>query len=218
MKKKIGIGVAAIFIVLLLVIVTRPNTYRVERSTTIAAPPEAVYAQVSDFRKWAAWSPWGKLDPNMKTTFEGTQGAVGAGYAWTGNDDVGAGRMTITGIDPNKRVDIKLEFIKPFESSAANGFAFEPSGTGTKVTWSMNGDSNFLTKAFSLFVNMDEAVGKDFEKGLGDMKKVVESAPLAPAPATVPASAAVPAPDSVPGSAPGAGSGSVPGSAPGSAP
>jgi hypothetical protein len=181
--KKIGIGAAALVVVLLLVIVTRPSTYHVERSTTISAPADVVFAHVVDFKKWKGWSPWDKLDPNMKTTFEGTQGTVGATYAWVGNGDVGEGKMTILAIDSNKKVDIKLQFIKPFEDQANNGFNFESAGKDTKVTWYMDGHNNFMGKAMCLVMDMDAMIGKDFEKGLADMKKVVEAAP-APAAAT----------------------------------
>ena len=178
---KIGIGAAALIVVLLLVIITRPDTYHVERSTTISASPEVVYAQVADFHKWEAWSPWGKLDPNMKTNFGGTPGTVGSSYSWVGNDDVGEGKMTVLAVEPNKRVEINLQFIKPFESAAINAFALESSGKETKVTWLMDGKNNFISKAMTLFMNMDKMIGKDFEKGLADMKKVAEAAPAAPA-------------------------------------
>lgn len=181
MWKKVGIGVAALIGVLLIVIATRPSTYHVERSITMSAPAEVVYAQVADFHKWEPWSPWAKLDPSMKVTYEGTQGAVGASYAWTGNDDVGAGKMTILAVEPNKRVDIDLQFIKPFESLAKNGFVFESAGKETKVTWHMDGTNNFMSKAMSLFMDMDKMIGNDFEKGLAAMKKVAEAAPAAPA-------------------------------------
>ena len=179
MKKvaiRVGLGLAAVIVVLLIVIATRPSTYRVERHATIAAPVDLVFAQVKDFRKWEAWSPWGKLDPAMKTTFGGTQGEVGAVYEWEGNDDVGAGRMTLTAIKPNERVDIKLEFVKPFESRADNGFMVASAGSDTKITWFMTGENNFMGKAFGLFMDMDQMIGKDFEKGLADMKKVAEGA------------------------------------------
>jgi hypothetical protein len=179
--KKIGIGFGVVIAVLLIAIVTRPAKYHVERSTTIAAPADVVYAQVSDFRKWEAWSPWAKLDPQMKTTYEGTQGAVGARYAWTGNDDVGSGHMTVAAVKPNESVEIKLEFIKPFASTTANGFKLEPAGKDTKITWHMDGDNDFVGKAFCLFMDMDAMIGKDFEKGLTDLKKVAEAAPKAPA-------------------------------------
>jgi Polyketide cyclase / dehydrase and lipid transport len=181
MWKKIGIGAAAFIVVLLLVIVTRPDTYHVERSATISAAPEVVYAHVADFNKWGAWSPWSKLDPKMKITYGGTQGTVGASYAWdSAVDDVGAGKMTITNVNPNKRIDIKLEFLKPFESTADNGFSFESAGKETKVTWFIDGKNDFMGKAMSLFMNMDTMIGDDFVKGLSDMKKVAE-APPAPA-------------------------------------
>ncbi|MDI1475758.1 SRPBCC family protein [Polyangium sp. y55x31] len=179
MKKvaiRVGIGLAAVIAVLLIVIATRPSTYRVERHATIAAPLDLVFTKVKDFRTWGAWAPWMKLDPNMKTTFTGNQGEVGAIYEWEGNDEVGAGRMTITAIKPNERVDIKLEFLKPFESKADNGFTVAAAGQETKITWFMNGENDFIGKAFCLFMDMDAMIGKDFENGLGNFKKVAEEA------------------------------------------
>jgi hypothetical protein len=175
--KKIGIGAAALVVVLLLVIVTRPSTYHVERSTIISASTDVVFAQVADFKKWKGWSPWDQLDPNMKTTFEGTQGTVGATYAWVGNDKVGEGKMTVLAVDPNKHIDFKLEFIKPFEDLAKNGFNLEFVGKDTKVTWYMDGNHTFVSKAMCLVMDMDTMIGKDFEKGLTALKKVAEAAP-----------------------------------------
>jgi len=180
---RVGLGLVAVIVVLLIVIATRPSTYRVERHATIAAPADVVFARVKDFRTWNAWSPWSKLDPNMKTKFDGTPGEVGAVYAWEGNDEVGSGRMTITAIKPNERVDIKLEFLKPWESQAENGFTVEPAGKDTKITWFMAGKNDFMGKAFSLFVDMDAMIGKDFESGLAALKKGVEDAATAPKPA-----------------------------------
>jgi hypothetical protein len=177
MWKKIAAGAAALIVVLLIVIATRPATYHVERSTTISAAPEAVYGHVADFHKWHGWSPWDKLDPQMKTTFDGTQGTVGASYAWVGNDQVGEGKMTVLSVDPNKRFEINLQFIKPFESSAKNSFSFDAAGKETKVTWHMDGTNNFVSKAMCMFMDMDKMIGKDFEKGLADLKKVAETAP-----------------------------------------
>jgi len=179
MKKiatRVGIGLAALLVVLVIVIATRPSTYRVERHATIAAPADVVFGEVADFQKWPAWSPWAKLDPNMKTTFGGTQGTVGATYAWEGNDDVGAGKMTIKAIQPAKSVEFELAFLKPFESKADNGFAFEAAGAETKVTWFMTGHNDFIGKAFCLVMDMDAMIGKDFEKGLGSLKQVAEAA------------------------------------------
>jgi len=153
----------------------QPSHYQVERSATIAAPPATVFAQVNDFHKWEAWSPWAKIDPKMKQSFEGAPAGTGAIYSWAGNSDVGEGRMTITDSRPSELIKIKLEFIKPFAAVDATDFTFTPQGNQTAVKWTMSGDKNFLMKAFTLFGNMDKMVGDDFEKGLKQMKAVAEA-------------------------------------------
>jgi len=135
-----------------------------------------VFAQVNDFHKWDAWSPWAKLDPNMKQNYEGAPAGTGAMYSWTGNDQVGQGRMTITDSKPSELVKIKLEFIKPWTATNATDFMFTPQGNQTSVKWTMDGDNTFMGKAFGLFMNMDKMVGGDFEKGLAQMKAVAEAA------------------------------------------
>jgi hypothetical protein len=177
MIKKILIGLAAIVVVLVVIIALQPSHYRVERSATMKASATVVFAQVNDFHKWNAWSPWAKIDPAMKQTFEGAPAGTGAVYAWTGNKDVGEGRMTITDSHPSDLIKIKLEFIKPFTATNATDFTFKPQDDQTAVTWTMSGDNNFIGKAFSLFMNMDKMVGADFEKGLAQMKAVTEAAP-----------------------------------------
>ena len=177
MIKKILIGLALVVVVLVIIIALQPSTYRVERSATMNAPAPVVFAQVNDFHKWNAWSPWAKLDPAMKQTFEGAPAGTGAIYVWTGNKEVGEGRMTITESHPSDLVKIKLEFIKPFAANSDTVFTFKPEGNQTRVTWTMNGDKNFIAKAFHLFVNIDKMVGGDFEKGLAQMKSVAEAAP-----------------------------------------
>ncbi len=176
MFKKILIGIAGIILVFLVVVALQPAAFRITRSTTIAAPPEVVFAQVNDFHKWDAWSPWAKLDPAMKQTYEGTPSGVGAIYSWVGNQDVGEGRMTITASRPSELVGIKLEFLKPFAQVNDTEFALKPDGNQTAVTWSMTGTNNFMAKAFGLFMNLDKMVGGDFEKGLAQMKLVAEAA------------------------------------------
>ncbi|MBM3756562.1 MAG: SRPBCC family protein [Acidobacteria bacterium] len=174
MLKKLLVGLAAVIGVLLVAIVMQPDSYSVTRTGVVPAPPEVAFTHVNDFSKWDAWSPWAKLDPNMKTTMSPNPSGKGATYAWTGNDDVGEGKMTIAESTPSLSVEIDLEFIKPFESKARNKFTFTPEGTGTKVTWSMNGQNNFMSKAFGLFMNMDKMIGADFEKGLEQMKAVAK--------------------------------------------
>lgn len=148
---------------------TQPDRFKVERSIAMAVPPEAVYQQVADFRAWDRWSPWARLDPAMKTEFGGTQGAPGATYHWVGNDDVGEGRMTLTEVSPPSRLAIKLEFIKPFAAVNDTDFTFAPEGGGTRVTWSMAGETPFLSKVMMVFMDFDKMIGKDFEKGLAQL-------------------------------------------------
>ncbi len=176
MFKKILIAIALIVVVFVVVVATRRADFRITRSTTIAAPAEVVFAQVNDFHKWDAWSPWAKLDPAMKQTHEGAPAGTGAIYSWTGNKEVGEGRMTIAESQANESIRIKLEFLKPFASVNTTDFNFKPAGGQTTVTWSMSGTNNFIAKAFCLFMNMDKMVGGDFEKGLAQMKSVAEAA------------------------------------------
>lgn len=175
MLKKILLGLVVAVLALVGFIASRPDEFSLQRSATIPAPPEVAFALVNDFHNWGQWSPWDKLDPNQKTTFDGAPSGTGAKYAWVGNDDVGEGRMTIEESKPNELVRIKLEFIKPFEATNITTFHFKPEGEGVSVTWKMEGHNNFMSKAFDLFMNMDKMVGKDFEKGLASMKTAAEA-------------------------------------------
>lgn len=176
MLKKILIVIVLAVVGLLGYAATRPDSYRVERSTTIAAPPAVVFSHLEDFRLWTAWSPWEKLDPQMKRTYEGPEKGVGAAYAWEGNKDVGKGKMTITEAQPPASVSYKLEFIEPFASQAQTTFRLAPQGNATSVTWEMAGNSNYMMKLFGIFMNMDKAIGGDFERGLTNLKLVAEDA------------------------------------------
>jgi hypothetical protein len=176
MLKIILIGLGVIVIALIVVVALQPSDYRVARSTSISAPPAAVFEQVNDFHKWAAWNPWGKIDPAMKQNYEGAPAGVGAGYRWAGNNEVGEGRMTITESHPHDLIRIKLEFFKPFAGNSVAEFSFKPQANQTAVTWSMAGENNFMAKAIHLFMDMDTMIGSQFEKGLADMKAVVEGA------------------------------------------
>jgi len=159
------------------VITLQPARYRVSRSTTIAAPAPVVFAQVNDFHKWSAWSPWEKIDPAMKRTYEGPPAGVGASYAWVGTREVGEGRMTIVESRPGDLIHVKLEFVKPFAGTSVAEFSFKPDGERTLVTWSMTGDKNFIAKAIHLVMSMDRMIGDQFDKGLAAMKTVAEAAP-----------------------------------------
>ncbi len=177
MLKKIFLGLVVIVAAFAVIVALQPSEFRVARSGTIAAPAPAVFAQVNDFHKWEAWNPWGKIDPAMKQTYEGAPAGSGAIYTWSGNNEVGEGRMTIIESRPTELIRIKLEFMRPFAGTNTAEFTFKPEGNQTAVTWSMEGKNNFMAKAYCLFMNMDKMVGGQFEKGLAQMKSVVEAAP-----------------------------------------
>ena len=169
------ISLATIVVLFLSIVALQPADYQITRSATISAPPGDVFAQVNDVRKFQEWSPWAKLDPNVKNTYEGPPAGTGAISKWSGNNKVGEGIMTITDSKPNELIKMKLEFIKPFPSVADVRFDFKPEGKGTSVAWTMSGKKNFISKAFCLFANMDKMVGGDFEKGLANLKQLSES-------------------------------------------
>ena len=171
------IALAAIVVVFGAVVAMQPSEFRVARSATIAAPAPVVFAQVDDFKKWRTWSPYDRLDPAMKKTYEGAPAGTGASYAWIGNRQAGEGRATITESRPNDLIRIKLDFVKPFGGTAFAEFAFKPEGERTTVEWSLSGRNSFLAKAVHLFMDMDKMVGGQFEDGLTQLKSVVEAAP-----------------------------------------
>ena len=122
-----------------------------------------------------AWSPWLKFDPNVKITHGGPPAGVGAIESWDGNKNVGAGRMTVLESRANELIRLKLEFFRPFAATNTAEFTFEPQAGGTDVTWAMMGKYNFMSKAMGLFMNMDKMIGGNFEKGLAELKRIVEA-------------------------------------------
>lgn len=174
MIKKISLGLIVLIVVLIGLAAAQPDRFTVQRSIAIKAPPEKIVGYINDFHNWQAWSPWEKLDPKMQRTFEGAPSGKGAVYAWNGNDDVGQGRMEIIDNATPAKVGIQLEFIRPFASRNSTDFRLQPSGDGTQVSWTMSGPMPFISKLMSLFVSMDKMIGKDFEKGLAQLKAVAE--------------------------------------------
>jgi uncharacterized protein YndB with AHSA1/START domain len=165
--------VVAIFAILILARL-KPDTFRVERSIRIQAPPEKVYTHINDLRRWAAWSTWEKMDPDMKKTFSENSSGKGASYEWEGNKKVGHGRMAILESDAPSRIVIQLNFFAPFEAHNMANLTLHPQGNGTLVTWAMYGPSPFVTKLLGVFVSMDKMVGKDFEDSLSNLKAIAE--------------------------------------------
>jgi Polyketide cyclase / dehydrase and lipid transport len=175
MLKIIAIALVVIIAAVLLLATRQPDTFRVERSIVIDAPPEKVVAHIDDFHEWQRWSPFEKIDPAMKKTHSGAAKGKGAVYAWEGNMKAGAGRMEIVQASASN-VTMDLHFLKPFEARNVAEFRLEPQGAGaTKVTWSIHGPNLFVSKVMGLFMSMDKMLGKDFEEGLAKLKSIAEA-------------------------------------------
>ena len=175
MLKILALVVALLIAGVLVLAALKPATFSVQRAATIEAPPEKIFAVLNDFRRWPEWSPWEKLDPQMKRTLGGAPAGQGATYAWEGNGKAGAGRMEIVEAVPAKKVGIQLDFIKPFEGHNVTDFTLAPQPDGTtRVNWEMHGPAPFVSKLMQVFVSMDRVIGKDFDEGLANLKALVE--------------------------------------------
>ena len=159
MIKKALLVLVALVAIFVIVVALRPSEFRISRSIKITAPALSVFSHVNNLHSWEAWSPWVKLDPHAKNTFEGPVEGVGAALSWDGNDEVGVGKMTITESRPGEVVVFRLDFKKPFEATNTAEFSFVPDGEATVVTWSMFGTNNFISKAVGLFLDCDKMVG-----------------------------------------------------------
>ena len=175
MIKRIAIAIAVAVVALVAFIATRPNEFQISRSTIFAAPPAKIFPLVNNLHAFQTWNPYAKKDPSMEQVWEGPPAGVGAVYRWSGNNDIGAGSMTITESRPNDLVKLDLAFLRPFEATNEVAFTFEPQGEKTLVTWAMHGKNNFVAKAMQLVMDMDKMVGTDFEKGLADMRAIAEA-------------------------------------------
>jgi len=172
---KIVVGLAFLFGVLAIIVALQPSEFHIARTMKMAAPADKVFAQVNNFHKWDDWSPWVKLDPNAKNTFEGPESGEGAIFRWAGNAEIGEGSMTILESKPNESVKIKLQFLKPFEGEALTQFTIKPEDDQTAVTWSMDGKNNFVAKLLCLLImDMEKMIGGKYEEGLAKMKSIVE--------------------------------------------
>jgi uncharacterized protein YndB with AHSA1/START domain len=169
MLLKIIVGLVILIIGFVGFVASRPGDFRIERNALIGAPPEAVFPLINDFHQWKRWSPWEKLDPDMKKSFSGPTAGPGSSYAWSGNGKAGEGRMTVNESKPAEFVSITLEFKKPMTATNKTVFRLSPENGKTMVKWEMTGKNGFMGKAFSVFMNMDKMVGGDFEKGLATL-------------------------------------------------
>ncbi len=166
----LAIAIAAV----LVFAATKPDTLRVQRSMAINAPPERIFPLIADFHQWPHWSPYEHKDPAMKRTYDGAERGKGAIYTWDGNKNVGSGRMEILEAEAPQKIVIKLDFFTPIEGHNTAEFTMLPQGNGTQVTWLMHGPARFVTKLFQVVMNLDNMIGKDFEAGLANLKRITE--------------------------------------------
>jgi len=168
MIKTIALIVLAALVLLLAYVATRPDSFRVERSRVIEAPPERVFGLIQDLRQFNTWNPYERKDPGAKGEYSAATAGPDARYAWQG-DKVGTGSMEITEATAPSHVGMKLDFVAPFEAHNRVDFTLQPEGgnaRATRVTWAMHGPVPYLAKLMHLFFDMDRMVGQDFEDGL----------------------------------------------------
>ena len=170
----IAVVLAIAIAMVLILAATKPATLRVQRATTVRAPPDKIFPLINDFHQWGTWSPYEHKDPAMKRTFSGAADGKGAVYAWQGNRNVGSGRMEILDASAPSKIVIKLDFLTPFETHNTAEFAMLPQGDATNVTWLMHGPASLMSKVMQVFFNMDNMIGKDFEVGLANLKRLAE--------------------------------------------
>jgi uncharacterized protein YndB with AHSA1/START domain len=174
MFKIIGIAIVVLVAAVLISAAMQPDTFRIQRSASIQAPPERIFAVLNDFQQSPSWSPYEKKDPAMRRAFSGAPVGKGSVYEFDGNKDVGAGRIEIIESLPPTKVTLQLDMLKPFKARNVVEYTLEPRGDATEVTWAMHGPAPFLSKVMCLFVDMDKMVGTDFEVGLANLKAVTE--------------------------------------------
>ena len=174
MIKTIAIVVVVLLAALLIYAATKPDSFRIERATTIKAPPEKIFPLINDFHQWEAWSPWEKIDPALKRTYAGADNGKGAVYEWNGNKDIGQGRMEITESTPASKVALRLDFVKPFEAHNTVEFTLVPQGDSTTITQAMYGPSPYMSKLMTIFFSMEKMVGEKYEEGLANLKAIAE--------------------------------------------
>ncbi len=171
--KRIAAVVAIAITAVLIYAATTPDTFQVQRSASISAPPEKILPYLNDFQKAAAWVPYEKRDPAMKRSFSGAPTGKGSVYNFEGNSEAGTGRLEILDSTPNK-VTVQLDMTKPFAVSNTIEYTLEPQGADTRITWAMHGTKPYIAKVIGVFIDCDKMVGKDFETGLASLKALTE--------------------------------------------
>jgi uncharacterized protein YndB with AHSA1/START domain len=170
----IAVVLAVAIAIVLMLAATKPKTFTVQRAAIVEAPPEKIFRLINDFHQWGAWSPYEHKDPSMKRTYSGASSGKGAVYAWEGDKNVGTGRMEILEASTPEKIVIKLDFFTPFEAHNTAEFTMLPQEDATRLTWRMHGPASLMARIMHVFINIDKMVGKDFEVGLGNLKRLTE--------------------------------------------
>ena len=170
----IAVVLAIAIAVILILAAAKPDRFGIQRATTVKAPPEKIFPLINDFHQWGTWSPYENKDPAMKRSYSGAASGEGAIYAWEGNKNVGSGRMEILDSSAPSKIVIKLDFFTPFEGHNTAEFTMLPHGDATDLTWLMHGPLPLMGKIMHVFINMDRMIGKDFEIGLANLKRLTE--------------------------------------------
>jgi hypothetical protein len=170
----IAVVLAAAIAVVLFLAATKPDSFSVERATSVTAPPDKIFPLIDDFHQWGSWSPYENKDPAMQRSYSGAASGKGAVYGWDGNSNIGSGRMEILDSSAPAKIVIKLDFFKPFEGHNTAEFTILPQGDATHVNWRMHGPASFISKLMQVFMNLDHMIGKDFEIGLANLKRLAE--------------------------------------------
>jgi polyketide cyclase/dehydrase/lipid transport protein len=170
----VAVVIAIAVVIVLILAATKPDTLHVQRAITVKAPPEKIFALINDFHRWGSWSPYETKDPAMKRSYSGAASGKGAVYGWDGNNNVGSGRMEILDSSAPTEILIKLDFFKPFEGHNTAEFTMLPQGDATHLTWAMHGPAPLMSRLMQVFINLDNMIGKDFEIGLANLKRLTE--------------------------------------------
>ena len=167
-----------LFIIALVLIISLflPTQFQVERSAMISQPKTRVFEYLKLLKNQEIYSVWWKADPGMKKSYTGTDGQPGFISSWNSkNKDVGSGQQKIIAIQDGQRIDTELKFFEPFE---ATNQAFlstaEVDQNNTRVSWGISGNMPYPTNFMSIFINMEETLGNDLEKGLKNLKRILE--------------------------------------------
>jgi hypothetical protein len=170
----IAVVLAVAIAIVLILAAAKPARFSVQRATTVKAPPDAIFPLINDFHQWGSWSPYENKDPAMKRSYSGAASGRGAVYGWEGNKNVGSGRMEILDTSAPTKIVIKLDFFTPFEGHNTAEFTMLPQGDVTNLNWLMHGPAPFMSKLMQVFMNLDKMIGKDFEVGLANLKRLTE--------------------------------------------